>query len=46
MTQGVPPIEPEVPNDFDVDEDPYTDEDGRGDDVDQPLPDLPVEEGE
>lgn len=46
MTQGVPPIEPEVPAGFDVDEDPYTHEDGRGDDVDRPLPDLPVEEGE
>lgn len=29
-----------VPDDFDRDDDPYTDEDGRDDDVDQPLPNL------
>lgn len=32
---------PSVPADFDVDEDPFTDEDGRGDDVDRPLLDRP-----
>ena len=30
----------EVPEDFARDDDPYTDEDGRGDDQDQPLPEV------
>lgn len=29
----------EIPDDFDEDKDPETDEDGRGDDLDKSLPD-------
>jgi hypothetical protein len=31
----------EAPNEFGIDEDPYTEEDGVGDDVDGPLPEIP-----
>jgi hypothetical protein len=32
---------PNIPGEFGVDEDPYIEEDGVGDDVDGPLPDVP-----
>lgn len=31
---------PRVPGEWGVDSDPYTDEDGIGDDMDQPLPEI------
>lgn len=34
----------DIPSDFDVDTDPFTEEDGRGDDVDRPLPDIDPDE--
>lgn len=35
---------PGVPGEFGVDTDPFTKEDGRGDNVDQPLPDVQVDD--
>ena len=35
---------PAIPGEWGVDEDPYTEEDGVGDDVDGPLPEIEDED--